>query len=312
MSNVFQKVKNNLVAKNDHYIVKHPTRFATTERKYFRVSVLANSFSPTDRFDNWYITLAEEAGYSDLPKKIMIEKGKKYGNQIKDSQATKGTKMHALIEKYYKQNDLYKMVEWKNQLENFFPFTQVFQPIALETSVFYENLFDENAKVTPSGKLIGIAGTFDGLGYVNGEKLSTEKKGSPLFSSPFISMIDWKRPRNIKYPIKKYYDKITYPLIPYGLQLACYAAAINQLTNNQYKVNKGIVNVAPEFSKKNVKCQTNYPYYFSPSAIKWYWENAKKMMVALALNKKDSFDFASFEKETEKQGFLGTRLYYLK
>lgn len=307
-----KSLQNKIIQKGDHYVVRHPSRFSSRERKYFRVSSLANSYQSSNRFDNWYITLAEQAGYTNLNKKEMIAVGQKLGDEIKDSQASKGTKKHSEIEKYFKEKDRHSEKEWKEKLINFYPFLQVFEPELLETKVFYENMFDEKAQVSSSGKLLGMAGTFDAFGKVDGTKLSFEKNGSAIAQGKFHAIVDWKHPRSIKYPMKKYYDVTTYPLIAYGVQLACYAAAINQLTNNQWGVNRAIVDVAPEFAKKDVKCKTNYPYYFSPQAINWFWQNVKKMLVALGMNKKNSFDYKQFEEETFEQGFHGTRLYFIK
>lgn len=304
-------LQSKIVQKKNAYVIKHPTRFSSLERSYYRISSLANSFADPRRFESWYITLAEQAGHVDKTMDEMIAIGKKLGCEVKDNQAALGTKMHAQIEKYYTNRAEFSEEVWKEQLINFYPFVKIFTPMALETRVFYENLFTREGKIDKSGKLIGMAGTFDGFGKVDGRYLSFERKGAPIANGEFLSVIDWKHPKSVKYPVKKYFDQVSYPLITYGLQLACYVAGINQCTNNHWKLNRAIVNIAPRWSKKDVRCKTNYPYYFSPAAINWFWHNIKKMLVAISYGDKKSFDYKAFEQETYEQGFCGTRLYYL-
>lgn len=304
-----KNIQNNIESptnKQDYYIIKVPTKLSERPRKYFRISKFVNSYQPADRFNGWYEYLAkQDSANKNLSKEELIKKGFIEGEKTKESQAKKGTRKHKYIENFYKKNDKYSICEWNEKLENFIPFINIFKPLVLETKIFYENTYNKYLQKVPNGNLIGLAGTFDALGEVNGEKLSFEKNGKAISDGNFLTLVDWKHPLNVKYPVKKYKEKITYPLINYGLQLSCYVAGINQRTNNNYKLNQAMVVIAPEKSK------TCYIYYFSPKALKWYWDNAQKMMVALANNEKHEFDYKFFEKETYSKGYHGQRLYVL-
>jgi hypothetical protein len=299
-----KEIKHDDKNRGKYYVIEHPTKFTQRPRKYMRISQFVNSFQPYDRFHGWYKHLGKQDGAENKSEEELIAIGQQKGEKIKESQAKKGTRKHKLIEDFYKKNEMYSQEEWTKKLENFSPFVNIFNPFLLETRVFYENSFNKYVQTVANGKLVGLAGTFDGFGEIDGKALSFEKKGEPIYDGIFRGVVDWKHPRKPKYPMTKYYNNVTYPLIAYGLQLACYLAAINQRTNNYFKLNKAIVCLAPEESK------TCYPYYFSPLAIKWFWENIKKMLVACAYNEKKLFDYRAFEHQTYEQGLHGQRLYF--
>lgn len=289
---------------SDYYIVKIPTSLSQQKRWYYRISQFSQSFQSKDRFNGWYRHLAlQDEENQNLSEEELIKIGEKKGNKKKNDQAKKGTRKHKHIEEYFTKANKYNEKEWIEKLENFYPFVKLFNPFCLERKIFYENTFNKFLQPVPNGRLLGLAGTFDALGEVDCRGLSFEKGGEPISNKKLQFLLDWKYPSQPKYPVKKSKNNKFYPLIPYGIQLSCYIAAINQRTNGDLNLDKAIVVTAPEDS------QTCYPYFFSKKAIEWYWENAKKMMVAIAYDEKKHFDYQFFEKETYRKGFHGRRLY---
>ena len=298
-----EQIQNKIINNGNCYKITLPTEQSSVERNYFRISQLANNFLQKNRFNNWYKHLAlQDDENKNLSEAELIKIGEKEGNKKKNNQAKKGTQKHKNIENFFKNREKNSMNEWKLKLENFFPFVNIFNPLCIEKKVFYENFFNKMLQITPNGKLLGLAGTFDALGTVDCNALSFEKNGKSIYKNSLQFLIDWKYPSKAKYPVKKYKNQTIYPLIPYGIQLSCYIAAINQRTNGNLNLNRAIVVIAPENSN------TCYPYLFSKDSILWYWENAKKMMVSIAFN--ENFDYTVFENETVKRNFHGTRLYF--
>jgi len=218
--------------------------------------------------------------------------GDEEANKVSNAAATRGTKTHTLIENYLLKQELPQPSEDESYklFSNLLPVVNLITPIAVEEKTYWVN--------NETG--VGFAGTCDMWASINGCKLINRATKSQLSEDNISFISDWKTWNKAKYPVASNRDgQKYYPLLSYGLQLACYCAAINQRTN-------GVANLSSAFIfGVTHNCRQPFIYYFSNNAIMFYWQNIKQMINCYYNN--EWFDWRTMEQQADSLGYLGDR-----
>lgn len=253
-----------------HYEVETPDG-----KKYKLVgnTTLLDKFKPKDALFQWRANIGEEAA-----------------QEITTKAANRGTKVHSLAENYLINRTIPDIEEGDNK-ECFLrlkPILDILTPFALEKKVYWVN---------SEGN--GFAGTLDAGVYIDTAKLIGRISG--VFEDTQItSVIDFKTWNKAKYPKAQGQSGSYYPLISYALQLSAYTAACNQQTDCFYQINKTFI-----FGVTS-NCRSPFIYYYSPTAVNWYWERYQEIIYCYYNN--DYFNWELFEKSADDLGFLGERV----
>lgn len=179
------------------------------------------------------LSFAEDKTYL---KKWRESVGEKEANRITKKASSRGSAVHAMCEAYFlnkqKPSLVAEEINYFNQLQKILPKVK---PKLLEQKVYWYDSNDISK---------GYAGTLDIL-------LETDL----IDSTNYNYIADFKT-----------WSKPVYStnLVKYYLQLAAYAGAVNNLTNNFYRINRGLVIGCTE--------KKLYVYYISPEKMKFYWE----------------------------------------
>lgn len=242
-----------------------------TDIKFKSVTTLINYAKPKEGLLQWRASVGEDAA-----------------NKITQTAATRGTKVHKLIEDYYES----KKTSDDIFFNKFLPVLDLITPIAVEEKTYW---IDET-----TGR--GFAGTYDMCGKVDTSKLVGRDTGIIASAN---SVADWKNWNKAKYPVAQTKDGDKYyPLISYYLQLSAYCAAINQRTNCIHEVNNAYIIAVTE------TCRSPFIYYLNDDAVMFYWDKMKNLVNCYY--DKTKFDWIGMELEAERCGFLGERVDLVK
>jgi hypothetical protein len=275
-----------------HYQVQSPKHGA---RKYPSVSTLVGSFQNKDGLRYWaeslgrnLITEEEKSAYStETISELIRERGNAAANEVKNTAAKRGTKVHQLCEDYFQ----YNRVSDDPCFRRLLPFLQICEPIAVETKVKWE--WETNDTV------VGWAGRFDNVSLVDVSKLVTDTQ-QPLGLEPVPAIIDYKTWNKVKYNKGQTKDGSTYyPLLSYYLQLTAYLAAFNQCRYYPTLVKDCFLVGVTE------TCKEAWLYHLSLHKINLLFIELKKMV--LAHNKLGSYSWEELEEQAEQM--LGERVY---
>lgn len=217
------------------------------------------------------------------------------GNEAADSHtqksANRGTQVHHWFENWCRYRT-HPMPEESEAYQCWLRLTQLFpilNPVATEHRTFWVNEHGH-----------GFAGTLDLLTFVDGSKL-LDRALRPIGDTETLLVADLKTWNKAKYPVSQTREgKKYFPLIGYGLQIAAYLAALNQRSNSQLRINKGLI------IGLTSNCKSPFMYFFNPEAICFFWQNWKQMLNCHVLQQ--WFDWELFERQAFENGFLGERV----
>ncbi len=249
------------------------------KRKHPSVTTLISHFKPKGALIKWRQKIGEDAA-----------------KEITEKAASRGTKVHGMVEKYFHQRESGRLAsfssdsvtnEESSMWTRLLPVLQTVKPIYIEQKTSWEQ-----------GDF-GFAGTLDICGILDGSKYVSRESGVLDESIPFVG--DWKTWNKPKYPVAKTAEGTKYyPLISYFLQLSAYCAAVNQNTNCQHKLNRAFIFGVTE------NCRQPFIYYLNANAVNFYWGKMKQLVECYYL--KTDFDWAAFEREAEGENLLGERV----
>lgn len=275
------------------------------KQKYPSVSTLVGKFQNKAGLQQWadrlgYDSLSDEE--KQLPSEIISvlvkERGQQAANAVKNAAAKRGTNTHNLCEQYYKHN----IISDDDCFQRLLPFLKICKPLAVETKVKWE-------RQLPSGQMIGWAGRFDNISWVDFSCLydSLGNSAATNNKSKSLCIVDYKTWDKPKYNISQSRDgKSYFPLLSYYLQLTAYLAAFNQCKYYDELVRDAIlVGVTST-------CKQAWIYHLNLHKINFLFEQLKLM--ALAYYKLGSYSWEDLEaliipEEDKPPRYLGERLY---
>ena len=196
-----------------HYIVETE---AGKKHKLISVTTLLGRFADKSGLVKWKASVGEEQAQF-----------------ITTTAATRGTRTHLLAENYLLRGELPDKTEDDGYkcFANLLPVLNLIRPIKIEEKTYWVN---EDGQ--------GFSGTTDMWASIDGSKLINRTTQLPVSDGVINYTGDIKSWNKVKYPKSGTRDGDSYyPLISYGLQLAAYSGAINQMTNCEAALNKAFI-----------------------------------------------------------------------
>jgi hypothetical protein len=269
-------------------------------KKYPSVSTLLSKFEPKDGLRNWQINLGRDCVLNNPTQNIALfseselyELGAKAAAETRKSSSSRGTKVHTLIEEYFKHG----YISDNPYFVRVRPFLQICNPLAVEARVCWE-LIENNLIIG------GFAGTLDNISWVDGAGLLDTNNSQP-FENKRLTIMDWKTWTKAKYPKGELLGGGSYyPLIRYFLQLTAYLAGFNRSGYYGEKVAQAMLVGITE------NCRQPFIYYIGVEELNWYFQQIKGMVKAYFLNV--PFDWNTMCEIAHKKDYLGKRLYLKK
>lgn len=261
--------------------------------KYISVTTLIGYYQPKEALFKWKRNLGlkalEDLPLRDIPRdeaekeKLIKELGDKAAAAVARQAAERGTNTHKAIED--------KLVEQKESDDTQYLKLQeslaAFEPVLVEKKIYWEQ------------PPLGFGGTVDLNGYLD----TTLFKGAEFSKQRELVLGDvktWSKPKYLQSTDRN--NQPYYPIVPYFLQIAAYAQAVEYCTDGKLVVDSGVVFGVAESTK------IPYLYYVNKEQLKIYWKHLHNMLAAWY--GKQAFDWKAMEQDIVARNALGTRIYY--